>query len=50
MNNPAVTVHNNIFFTLALGVSMLIVTKAMLEMPKISLKIVLLISILAILE
>lgn len=49
VNNPAVAVHNNIFFTLALGVSMLIVTKAMLEMPKISLKIVLLISILAIL-
>lgn len=44
VNNPAVTVHNNIFFTLALGVSMLIVTKAMLEMPKISLKIVLLIN------
>ena len=33
VNNPAVAVHNNIFFTLALGVSMLIVTKAMLEMP-----------------
>ena len=39
VNNPAVAVHNNIFFTLALGVSMLIVTKAMLEMPKISLKL-----------
>ncbi|WP_241694670.1 TraX family protein [Enterococcus faecalis] len=49
VNIPAVAVHNILFVTLSPGVSMLIVTNAMLEMPKISLKIVLFISILAIL-
>ncbi|MGF1919536.1 TraX family protein [Enterococcus faecalis] len=49
VNNPDVAVHNNIFLTLALGVSLLIVTKAMIEMSKISLKIILLVGMLIIL-
>jgi len=49
VNNPAVAMYNNIFLTLALGVSLLIMTKEMLKMSRISLKIILLIGMLVIL-